>query len=159
MIDVPSEIERNEAAKRHNKGRLTKDMLPLIPALLLLAMHGPSGLERLNHEGKLPKAIRVLERVLASVELRTVDKKTSLLEGETERALRSLSVIAAHPEFSKALWELFERSFSLADISPATELFQIQDSDVPDSGRMNRALESNRDGYLQSRRTRAGPIE
>src|ERR1041385_694650 len=78
-------------------------MLSLIPAILLLAFHGPAAVDRFGHEGRLPEALRALERVWTPAENQTSSAEIS----KQRKALASLAALTADPEFSKALSQLF----------------------------------------------------
>lgn len=134
-------------------------MLSLIPALLILAFHGPAAVERMGHEGKLPEALRALERVWAP--------KESEGEGEGEgrnptlekqrQAFLSLTRLTSDPEFSRAVSQLFGLTIEVAE---------VVDPDTGWSGRLELPSaspgwklprESARKGFMACRRPRDGP--
>ena len=86
-------------------------MLSLIPALLLLALHGPAAVERYGHEGRLPEALRALERVWTPLAQESADSGVS----KQCRALASLAALTADPIFSKAVSELLGWDAAPAD--------------------------------------------
>ena len=122
-------------------------MLSLIPALLLLAFHGPAAVERYAHEGRLPEALRALERAWTPAEAQAVSEALS----KQRKALASLVALTADPAFSKALSELFE--FELApdrtDQTDPTDRTDYVFSSEPDP------LD---DGFSECRRSRDGPL-
>ena len=68
-------------------------MLSLIPALLLLAFHGPAAVERYANEGRLPDALRALERAWTPAEAQAVSEVLS----KQRKALASLAALTADP--------------------------------------------------------------
>src|SRR6185503_20646781 len=80
-------------------------MLSLIPAILLLAFHGPSAVERFGHEGRLPEALRALERVWSPQEADSEGEGAG--PNKQRRALASLVAMAGDPAFSRVVSQLF----------------------------------------------------
>lgn len=72
-------------------------MLPILPVLILLLLQGPSSVERLTREGRLPAALDAIHRELALPEAAFSDEDDAMLA----------SLFAAHdPHFSSALFAL-----------------------------------------------------
>ena len=130
-------------------------MLSLIPALLLIAFHGPSAVERFGHEGRVPEALRKLEQVLAPVESDAEDEENTGLSRQ-RKAFASLVALSTDPAFSKAISELFGLGLELSVSMHRTDL-----SDLADRWEIRPRTEPSqvqtRKGFLSSRRTRDGP--
>ena len=130
-------------------------MLSLIPAILLLAFHGPSAVERFGHDGRLPEALRALERVWAP--------QDADAEGEGDRpdkqrrALASLVAMAGDPAFSQAVSQLFGFDSEVLEKSDGSDLSNAFDESRQESGTQNVSAGETSEGFLTCRRTRDGP--
>lgn len=135
----------------------TRTMLSLIPAILLLAFHGPSAVERFGHEGRLPEALRALERVWAPQEADADGEGVG--PDKQRRALASLVAMAGDPAFSRAVSRLFGIDFQTSAESDVSDK-----SDVSDEAGLGNAIypeieeKAAQDGFLACRRTRDGPL-
>jgi hypothetical protein len=132
-------------------------MLSLIPALLLLAFHGPSAVERFGHEGRLPEALRALERVWAPQEADADGEGVG--PDKQRRALASLVAMAGDPAFSRAVSQLFGLELEVLDDSDKSDLLDVSD----DLGRATAIYseiegKATQDGLLNCRRSRDGPL-
>ena len=133
-------------------------MLSLIPAILLLAFHGPSAVERFGHEGRLPEALRALERVWAPQE---ADSEGEGYGPEKQRrALASLVAMSGDPAFSRAVSQLFG-----LDLEGLKETDKADGSDLLDEFesanqglRSQERQEATQRGFIACRRTRDGPL-
>lgn len=127
-------------------------MLSLIPAVLILILHGPAGVERMQVDGRLPEALRVW----AGRQVGSQDALTQLLErrgcGELS-ALLSLGQDSS--ELSRFVAEVLKITASLPSETDnaGVLLAELPGSDLipepppPHSG----------SGYCTSGRTRDGP--
>ena len=133
-------------------------MLSLIPALLILAFHGPAAVERMGHEGKLPEALRALERVWAPEESESDGEGLSPNLEKQRQAFISLARLTSDPEFSRAVSQLFGLtlevdSFEQLDLG---NWRPIEEKSASPGWRLPR--ESTRSGFIACRRTRDGPL-
>ncbi|MGV3614520.1 MAG: hypothetical protein ACO1SV_04210 [Fimbriimonas sp.] len=117
-------------------------MLPLLPAILLLLLQGPSNVERLAAQGRLPAALNAVYG--------TVGETPTLREAE-QVVLASLLAAGEDPRLSDALLAIFrmERERREAPPAPTGEL-QVR-PDVGDDVRLPR------EGFERSQRVRDGP--
>jgi hypothetical protein len=121
-------------------------MLPLLPALILLLLQGPAGIERMAGAGQLPGALDALHRQIANApqKVRAAD----------EVVLASLLAASGDQAMSQALLRL------LAMITPevpaeARRIILLEEVSPPVP--IPVSLGSPRDGYLACRRSRDGP--
>ncbi len=136
-------------------------MLSLVPVLLLIAFQGPAALERFGTSERLPEALRALERVLSA----SRDEEAS--DAATVSGAKGLSP----SESSKRYATLATDAALCAAIA---QILSLEFADLPrpilgPQGRLNPKMEPERgdpaerpgpiqDGFLQNRRTRAGPV-
>lgn len=119
-------------------------MFPLIPVLILLLLQGPSNIERLAQDGRLPQAL-----VAAQPRIEAPASEVS----QAEAMLASLLQAGADPDLSHALaWLLSAQDDApkavVLDLSEADELGMPSNGTPPDLS----------DGFLVCRRTRDGPF-
>jgi hypothetical protein len=126
-------------------------MLSLIPAILLLAFHGPTAVERFGHEGRLPEALRALERVWTPSESGGFPGSLST----QRKALANLAALTADPEFSKAVSQLFGIELDSDRMDPADPTDLTDEVQSPIGELENTAVQ---DGFSDCRRTRDGPL-
>jgi hypothetical protein len=121
-------------------------MLPLLPALILLFLQGPAGIERMAWNGQLPHAIDALHRQMA-----TAPEKAGVAE---EMVLASLLAASGDREMSRALCQL------LAFIEPTPERTQapIIANEASPPIPIPPALGDPRNGYYDCQRSRDGPF-
>lgn len=133
-------------------------MLSLIPAILLLAFHGPSAVERFGHEGRLPEALRALERVWAPQDADSEGEGVG--PDKQRRALASLVALAGDPAFSRAVSQLFGFEFEVLEKSDGADFLDL--SDKSDAEKENfhshSRQEAAQEGFLACRRSRDGPL-
>ncbi len=120
-------------------------MLPLLPALILLLLHGPSNIETLSHNGGLPRALHAVQRPDSAPVLQRAKAD--------EYALASLLRLSGDPQFSSALSALLvmrseevEASFGPVVAEPHGTNFP-----APFDGKL-------REGFDRSQRSRDGPV-
>jgi hypothetical protein len=131
-------------------------MLSLIPAILLLAFHGPTVVERYGDAGKLPEALRALERVWTPQDSGTSkDEDTPSLEKQ-RRAFASLAALTADPAFTKAVSQLFGLDGSDLDVSSPSD--PSDRSDQKSAAEPVIETEATQSGFVSCRRSRDGPL-
>jgi hypothetical protein len=113
-------------------------MLPLLPALILLLLQGPSNVERLAHDGRLPAALQAIHQQMDRPEAFPGD------------VLASLIAVSNDLELSKALYALL--SLKAKDDPQPTALPVVERTVVLPS-----AVPALSEGYFRSQRTRDGP--
>lgn len=134
-------------------------MLSLIPAILLLAFHGPSAVERFGHEGRLPEALRALERVWAPQEADS-EGEGDVGPSKQRRALASLVAMAGDPAFSRAVSQLFGLEFEVSEESVKSDR-SVGSDGSSDSGielGYDERQEATQEGFIACRRSRDGPL-
>lgn len=117
-------------------------MLPFLPAILLLLLQGPSNVERLMVQGRLPAALDAVYR--------TVGQTPTLREAE-EVVLATLLAAGEDPQLSDALLAILrsERTRRKAVAEPLVDRTPIPP--FPDHG-------PPREGFARSQRVRDGPF-
>jgi hypothetical protein len=119
-------------------------MLPLLPALILLLLQGPSNFERLAVDGRLPAALEAINRQM------TQPGAEKLSERE-EQALASFIAAGTSAQLTRALmsflWQSKEPRPTTQHLErePARAITSQGDSPPP------------QDGFRRSQRTRDGP--
>lgn len=139
-------------------------MLPLLPALILLLLHGPAKIERMADGGALPAALAAMQRRMGC------DQQTALSQVKTNQyALASLLSMRGDPQLRQALIQILtisDRGSRIEDLNssecnPAARLLRLEDEFV------NRglciadrasAIGTPSDGFANSIRSRAGPF-
>lgn len=135
-------------------------MLSLIPAILLLAFQGPSALERLGHEGRLPSALRALERALIAQSARAEsDSKTpvkAVSTAEAKRVFAQLAALTSGPAFTAAIAQYLEGAGQTDLPSPPAAAPSLLDEPkaVLPTPPVTAGLSN---GFIQNRRSRDGP--
>lgn len=116
-------------------------MLPFLPVLILLLLQGPSNIERLAVEGRLPAGLQAIHQQL--------DRPEEI----NHRVLASLIVASGDPNLQDALSALLmpSRPVRTEPVPTEAEASSIPAADFGGSGRL---LE----GYARSARVRDGPI-
>lgn len=76
-------------------------MLPILPALLLLILQGPSSIEKMALEGRLPAALEAIGRQMESK-----SHRVGALDSSNEAVLATLWAFSGDPGLSKALYRL-----------------------------------------------------
>ena len=127
-------------------------MLPFLPALLLLILNGPAGLDRMAHDGRLPEALRALND---RIQVEGISASGAKLEQEI--ALASLLASHGDPDLSQALAELIfwagltESTEQAIEAPIEIELESPQLPCGPPAGTL-------RDGFTRATRSRDGPV-
>jgi hypothetical protein len=119
-------------------------MLPLLPALILMLLQGPSNFERFAVDGRLPAALEAIHRQMAMT-------GTERLSEREEQALASLIAAGSSAQLTRALMSFFwlddEKPRLTTPISrdPSRPVACTCESPPP------------QDGFERSQRTRDGP--
>jgi hypothetical protein len=125
-------------------------MLPILPALLLLILQGPSSIERLAHEGRLPEALQAVSR-----QLEMQDNGSERSKDAEAAVLASLLAMGSDPDLSHALFQLL--SLDQLDAPPTHSSnadLRVEPPDIP-------TYEISRipDAFRTCGRTRDGPSQ
>ncbi len=115
-------------------------MLPILPALILLLLHGPSNIERLAREGRLPAALDAIHREM---------DRAPVAATATEQAIIASLLATTDPHLSHALFSLL-RPESPGKPAKALEPREPQTPAEPPEP-------TPADGFSECRRTRDGP--
>jgi len=117
-------------------------MLPILPAIILLLLHGPSNFERLAGEGRLPQALQAIHR--------HIDEPTTRREAE-DAVLASLLASGADPRLSGAILAFLRGRPAKPSNRPVTgrEAQIVSPTDEP-AARVH-------SGFAQCQRSRDGP--
>ncbi|MFY9233067.1 MAG: hypothetical protein WAO58_01255 [Fimbriimonadaceae bacterium] len=125
-------------------------MFPFLPALILLLLNGPSGLDRPQHDAGLPEAIRALHRHVRQGSDRAEQKVRNF---ESDLVMASLIAASGDGELGKVVQELLQM---IGEVAP---------TDLPDRAFIDyltciTTVASRRiEGPdLNSDRTRDGPV-
>jgi len=76
-------------------------MLPILPALLLLILQGPSSIERMALDGRLPAALEAISR-----QMEAQNHRSNAVERSDEAVLATLLAFSSDPDLSNALYKL-----------------------------------------------------
>lgn len=115
-------------------------MLPLLPALLLLLLQGPSNIERLAQDGRLPEALDSLHRQMF------------VSPGAADLAMSSLLQMSGDESLAQALATLLSTPEAPAISSARWQSDVISLPVLPSRERVSVA-----EGFSENRRTRDGP--
>jgi hypothetical protein len=118
-------------------------MLPLLPAILLLLLQGPSNVERLAARGRLPSAFDAV--------CRSVGDTPTLREAE-QVVFATLLAAGEDPRLSDALFAIL-RTRRVQRAAPV-----VASAEVPRVRPAVGAVPTVRDGFARSQRTRDGPL-
>ena len=121
-------------------------MLPLIPALILLLLQGPSNFERLTMDARLPAALEVIHRQL-------LEPGNSQLSEREEQALASLIASGKGAQLTQALL-----SFLWQEEEVRTKPTFRDCQDLESTSITSPPTSRRQDGYADCRRSRDGPI-
>lgn len=125
-------------------------MLPFLPALILLLLHGPANIERLAEGGALPAALAAIQQRIDAPEHRALANKRA-----DHLALASLLALSGDKEISSALARILSLNIVCEPQAPAAlQAEPEQGSDPP----QERCLGRPQDGFLGSQRSRDGPL-
>lgn len=126
-------------------------MLSLIPAVLLLILQGPAGLEQSRFDGKLAEALRVWA---AKHSVRAPSCLSDLVEQGGPELESLLHMGQESPEFSRFLAEVFQ--FAACEARPASSPnAPVAERSAPPPS--ERCHGEPAQGFLKSCRTRDGP--
>jgi hypothetical protein len=114
-------------------------MLPILPALILLLLHGPSNFERLATEGRLPAGLEAFHREIEPA------------VANRDRAMLAL-LATRDPQLSSALYAL------LRSEEPALQPVKRIKARAPRVEIYAGEAPAPRDGFEECRRTRDGPL-
>jgi len=117
-------------------------MLPILPALILLLLQGPSNVERLAREGRLPAALDAVHR--------DIDR------GQACRSMQSQAVIASllathDAQLSSALYALLTPNDEPSELPKKATPGEPKSVVLPGEG------PAPQEGYSRGSRTRDGP--
>jgi hypothetical protein len=116
-------------------------MLPILPALLFLLLHGPSNVERLAQEGRLPAGLEGMRRETAQVAA-TPDRRSQAA---------MVAMLSSHdPCLTQALIELFRPDEPEPVAPPVAQTIRPATPIEP-------LVRSIADGFSECRRSRDGP--
>ncbi len=115
-------------------------MLPLLPALLLLLLQGPSNIERLAQDGRLPEALDSLHRQMF------------VSPGAADLAMSSLLQMSGDESLAQALATLLSTPDAPAMTAPQNQGDEIALPVLPSRERVAVA-----EGLSENRRSRDGP--
>jgi hypothetical protein len=129
-------------------------MLPLLPALILLILQGPTNVERMALDGRLPAALDAIHRQMEST-----GSEHASLKAANGMALVSLLAMSGDPQFSQALVKLLAMSSGDAvEAKPSGKQYRDQFADdLANPPPCPRRLGSLTDGFFGSQRSRDGP--
>ena len=116
-------------------------MLPLLPALLLLLLQGPSNIERLAQAGRLPEALDSLHRQIF------------VSPAAADLAMTSLLQMSGDESLAQALATLLGSS----EAPPQTPATPARVEEIGAPAPVDRSAIATDEGYSENRRTRDGP--
>lgn len=129
-------------------------MLHIVPALLILLLQGPGGLERMAHDGRCLDA----STLLRSMGIEQTAQRQSAAHGSLSHASPTvaLSAIRASKQDFGKLLEAIAGLF--AELEPSQTEEPISSADDPQSCPPNpHAAGTVHDGFVANSRTRDGP--
>lgn len=126
-------------------------MLPILPALLLLILQGPSSIEKMALDGRLPAALEAVSR-----RMEAQDHRSGSIEKADAAVLASLLALSGDPDLSHALIQLLSLDQRLDNSDKAkrrkldewVERVQLDTNSEPILP----------EPYLESQRSRDGPF-
>jgi hypothetical protein len=125
-------------------------MITLIPALILLLLHGPSSFERLAENGQLPAAFVALQRDVASASGRTILDR----EESCRRVLATLIAATGDRELSEAFHAMFTPPSGGSSETP--KIFDLETESPPIAWETD--FRRPPDGFNPGCRSRDGPV-
>ncbi len=127
-------------------------MLPLLPALLLLILQGPSSIEKMALDGRLPAALEAIHQQMESR-----DHKSPAMSKADEAMLASLLAMSGDPQISHALIKLL--SLGEPAYVPAVPHLEVEpEQDDPPNTYAECDSAVPVDGFAKSQRSRDGPF-
>ncbi len=126
-------------------------MLPILPALLLLILQGPSTIEVMASEGRLPAALQAVSRRLESQ-----DQRIGNLEEVDAAVLASFLAIGNDSDISRVLFHLLALE-TFTEPKPEVGTPELADEESPPP---IFCAETPRfpDAFVACRRSRDGPL-
>jgi hypothetical protein len=124
-------------------------MFPLIPALILLLLHGPSNFERLAQSGRLPSALAAFRY--------EVSRDASHAEVRKEDASRRVLATFIAASGDRALSEAFASMFVSSDCRLSFAKAAVRKTSVVSEKIDGGSLGALRDGFFRCVRSRDGP--
>jgi hypothetical protein len=121
-------------------------MLPLLPALILLILQGPSDMERVTRDARLPAALSALTRHIEGGHDRS-------FTDEEQAAIASLLATSRDPELAHALLLILQTGSVGSGHRPP----DLGDERLEPGGAPPPTLGRPSEGFLQAQRTRDGP--
>lgn len=127
-------------------------MLPILPALLLLILQGPSSIEKMALEGRLPAALEAIGRQMESK-----NHRVGALDSSNEAVLATLWAFSGDPGLSKALYKLLTLDQEQDSDTQSPSVLSVETDESPT------AFPNGRHGPLpgqfsECQRSRDGPI-
>ena len=119
-------------------------MFPILPALILLLLQGPSNFERLSVDGRLPGALEAIHHRMAL-------PGAQRLTDHEEQALASLIAAGASIDLTRALMSLLWTADETPRLNAPETVAFAQPADYPATSA------PPKDGFARSQRTRDGP--
>lgn len=127
-------------------------MLPILPALLLLILQGPSSIERMALDGRLPAALEAISR-----QMEAQNHRSNKVERSDEAVLATLLAFSGDPDLSNALYKLLS-------LDQPTDQVRSGLIDLGDSGPERTPIMSSGEApalpvvSIESQRSRDGPF-
>jgi len=128
-------------------------MLPLLPALLLLILQGPSSVERMALDGRLPAALEAIHRHMESR-----DHQSPAVSKADEAMLASLLALSSDPQVSHALIKLLSLGEPFQASSGKSKLVIEAQDESPPSAIVEGDAAIPVEGFAESQRSRDGPF-
>jgi len=88
-------------------------MLPILPALLLLILQGPSSIEKMALDGRLPAALEAISR-----QMEANNNRSNAVERSDEAVLATLLAFSGDPDLSNALYKLLSLDQAADQVRP-----------------------------------------
>lgn len=129
-------------------------MLHLVPALLILLLQGPGGLEKLAHDGRCPEAVSLLRSIVLQQSAQAPSGQPGNLSNASPEATLS-AIRSSSKDFGKllqALAALYADEVEKPAIQPPLDRESAQDPPPHPH-----AIGSLQDGFIANSRTRDGP--
>lgn len=127
-------------------------MLPILPALLLLILQGPSSIEKMALDGRLPAALEAVSRQMESQ-----DHRSGSIEKADAAVLASLLAFSNDPDLSKALVRLLALD---APIDAPSHAWIPDEEPEPEPRPLSQegSAPAIPDGWIKNQRSRDGPF-
>ena len=126
-------------------------MLPILPALILLILQGPTNVERLVRDGRLPEALASISR---QIESRPTSGSQSMQAAAKSVALASLLTLGNDPELASALVHMLALPEPVVESVPEVHSDEDVQAGIPLERGTGQCL---LDGFAESQRSRDGP--